>query len=178
MRIVFGTFLSAVLLAALAGPASARYKPPYRPSTGMSCEPTVLRQTIEDIRHRFGPVQVMSTHRPGAKIAGTGHRSLHADCRAVDFDPPPGKYQEVVAWLKQNHHGGLGTYSCGMHHIHIDNGSPTSWHKCVGGGSKIAKGGGPSLEYATSRKPSLSYARGRRPSGRFASRDTRSRKRS
>jgi len=177
MRIVIGTLLSAVLLAAFAGPASARYKPPYRPSTSLSCEPTVLRQTIEDIRHRFGPVQVISTNRPGARIAGTGHRSLHADCRAVDFNPPPGKYQEVVAWLKRNHHGGLGTYSCGMHHIHIDNGSSTHWHKCVGGGSTVAKRGRPSLKYATSRKPSFHYARARKPSAIYASRDMRSRKR-
>jgi peptidase M15-like protein len=168
MRTFFATLIAVVATLAVAEPAAATIKPPYRPSTSMSCVPTVLRQTLEDLENHFGAVQVISTHRPGAKVAGTGHRSLHADCRAVDFNPPRGKYQEVVAWLKQNHKGGIGTYSCGMHHIHIDNGGRTQWHKCVGGGSKIAKSRKPSHKYAGSRKPSYKYAGSRKPSYKYA----------
>jgi len=152
MRILFATLIAAVAAMSLIAPASARYKPAQRPSTSVSCVPSELRQTLSEIESRFGRVQVISTNRPGAKVAGTGRRSKHADCRAVDFTPPRGKYQEVAAWLKQNHHGGVGTYSCGMHHIHIDNGSQVRWHKCSGGGSKSAKSRKPSGKYASRSK--------------------------
>ena len=152
MRIFFATLIAAVAVVALSAPASARYKPAYRPSTSVSCVPSDLRQRLSEIERRFGPVQIISTSRPGAKVAGTGRRSKHADCRALDFNPPRGKYQEVAAWLKQNHHGGVGTYSCGMHHIHIDNGSQVRWHKCSGGDSNYAKGRKPSAKYASRSK--------------------------
>lgn len=97
---------------------------------GSSCLPGVLQKRLSEIRRKFGPVQVLSTHRPGARIAGTGKRSYHASCRAVDFVPARGKYRQVAAWLKNNHNGGVGTYSCGMRHIHIDNGPHVRFHKC------------------------------------------------
>jgi hypothetical protein len=133
MRILLVSLISALALSSLAHPASARVGSSGAASTGRSCLPTVLRQALEDIENKFGTVEVISTHRPGAVIAGTGRRSKHADCRAADFNPPPGKHREVLAWLNQNHKGGIGTYSCGMHHIHIDNGDARHWHKCVGG---------------------------------------------
>ncbi|MGH6865690.1 MAG: D-Ala-D-Ala carboxypeptidase family metallohydrolase [Methyloceanibacter sp.] len=136
MRILLVSLMSAFAVAAVADAALARVKLPYRPT--MYCVPTVLRQAVEDIEGKFGPVQIISTHRPGATVAGTGRRSKHADCRAVDFNPPAGKHQGVVAWLKANHKGGIGTYSCGMHHVHIDNGAPSRWHKCTGG-TKMVK---------------------------------------
>ena len=46
--------------------------------------------------------------------------------------PPRGKYRQVASWLKSVHGGGVGTYSCGMHHIHIDSGPRIRFHKCVG----------------------------------------------
>lgn len=101
-----------------------------------SCVPADLRQTIASIQSQFGPVRVISTFRKGARIAGSGKPSYHASCRAVDFHPPAGKYAQVVSWLKANHRGGLGTYSCGAGHIHIDNGPSARWHTCKGGGSK------------------------------------------
>ena len=152
MRIFFATLIAAVAVTAVIAPASARYKPAQRPSTSVSCVPSKLKQTLSEIESRFGPVQIISANRPGAKVAGTGRRSKHADCRAVDFNPPRGKYREVAAWLKQNHNGGLGTYSCGMHHIHIDSGSQVRWHKCSGGGAKYAKGRKSSKKYASRSK--------------------------
>ena len=74
---------------------------------------------------------MVSTGRPGARIAGTGHVSYHASCRAVDFHPASGSYGRVLGWLSANFGGGIGTYSCAMHHIHIDNGPRVRWHKCV-----------------------------------------------
>jgi uncharacterized protein YcbK (DUF882 family) len=109
------------LIAAAALPASAAHA---------ECMPGSLRSILSQIRAKFGPVQVVSTHRPGARIAGSGKPSYHASCRAVDFHPPRGKYRAVLAWLKNHHSGGIGTYSCNMHHIHIDTGPRVRWHKC------------------------------------------------
>lgn len=98
-----------------------------------SCVPAALRQTLATIESQFGPVKVISTFRKGARIAGSGKPSYHASCRAVDFHPPTGKYAAVASWLKANHKGGVGTYSCGARHIHIDNGPSARWHTCKGG---------------------------------------------
>lgn len=94
------------------------------------CMPSQLSGVLSQIRSKFGSVNVISTHRPGARIRGSGRASYHASCRAVDFHPPKGKYAAVVAWLKANHSGGIGTYSCGHSHIHIDTGPRVRWHKC------------------------------------------------
>ncbi|MBS0241924.1 MAG: peptidase M15 [Proteobacteria bacterium] len=100
--------------------------------TGTGCLPGILKTRLAQIASKFGSVQVISTFRAGARIGG-GKPSFHASCRAVDFNPPPGKYSQVVAWLHANHSGGVGTYSCGMHHIHIDNGPRVHFHHCQSG---------------------------------------------
>ncbi len=103
------------------------------PSSAQGCLPGSLQSTLSQIRAKFGAVRIVSTFRRGAIVAGTGRRSLHASCRAVDFHAPPGKRAAVIAWLRANHSGGLGIYGCSMSHIHIDNGGHYSWNKCVGG---------------------------------------------
>lgn len=95
------------------------------------CLPASVKTRLNQIRQKFGKVRIISTHRPGARIAGSGRPSYHATCRAVDFHPPKGKYRQVLAWLKANHKGGVGSYSCGMHHLHIDNGPKVRFHHCV-----------------------------------------------
>jgi uncharacterized protein YcbK (DUF882 family) len=97
--------------------------------SGTGCLPAILRTRLAQIAQQFGPVQVVSAHRSGATMPN-GRTSFHASCRAVDFNPPRGKYTEVANWLKANHDGGVGTYSCGMHHIHIDNGPRVRFHHC------------------------------------------------
>lgn len=121
-------------------------------STSTGCLPGALKRKLSQIRSKFGPVRVISTHRPGARIAGSGKRSLHSACRAVDFHPPRGQYRAVVAWLKANHGGGVGTYSCGMHHIHMDNGPRVRFHHCVG------RSGRPRRSYASRRARKPRYA--------------------
>lgn len=109
------------------------------PSSAQSgCLPGSIQSTLNKIRAKFGPVQIVSTYRRGAIIAGTGRRSLHASCRAVDFKAPPGKRGAVIAWLRSNHSGGLGIYSCSMNHLHIDNGGNYRWNKCIGGSRRMA----------------------------------------
>ena len=100
-------------------------------STSTGCLPGNVKSALWQIQKKFGSIQVVSTHRPGARIAGSGRQSYHASCRAVDFKAPNGKHSAVVSWLKSNFSGGVGTYSCSMHHIHIDNGPQVRWHKCV-----------------------------------------------
>ncbi|MEQ8825781.1 MAG: D-Ala-D-Ala carboxypeptidase family metallohydrolase [Filomicrobium sp.] len=123
-------------------------------STG--CLPASVKAKLNQIRAKFGPVRVISTHRPGARIAGSGKRSFHASCRAVDFHPPRGKYRQVVAWLKKNHSGGVGTYSCGMHHIHIDNGPRVRFHHCVNARGRPV---GKKRRYASKRRYKKKYAK-------------------
>jgi uncharacterized protein YcbK (DUF882 family) len=64
-------------------------------------------------------MEVISTCRPGARIAGSGRMSKHATGEAIDFDAG-GRKREVVQWLIANHKaGGTMTYS-DMSHVHID----------------------------------------------------------
>ncbi|MES1180029.1 MAG: DUF882 domain-containing protein, partial [Hyphomicrobium sp.] len=71
------------------------------------------------IRAQFGNVEIVSTCRPGAKIAGTNYPSKHASGQAIDFRVP-GRKAEVVRWLISNDRmGGIMTYS-DMDHIHVD----------------------------------------------------------
>ena len=124
-------YIAGVSLALLAMVSVTSFTTTSAHAAGTGCLPGVLKQRLAQIRQKFGPVTVISAHRRGARIAGTGRRSLHASCRAVDFHASRGNYGKVVAWLKQNHSGGVGTYSCGMHHIHIDNGPHVRFHNCV-----------------------------------------------
>lgn len=94
-----------------------------------NCLPKELRSRLGQISKKFGKVEIISTYRAGARMP-SGKSSYHASCRAVDFNPPRGKYKQVANWLKSNHSGGVGTYSCGMHHIHIDNGPAYRFHSC------------------------------------------------
>jgi hypothetical protein len=94
-------------------------------STSTGCLPMQLRSALADVQARFGPVQVISTHRPGARIRG-GHMSKHATCQAVDFKPAPGTYRQVASYLRASWQGGFGTYTSG--HIHIDTGPHYTWH--------------------------------------------------
>ncbi|MEW5964689.1 MAG: D-Ala-D-Ala carboxypeptidase family metallohydrolase [Pseudomonadota bacterium] len=148
--------LAALVLLALAA-VSTTTAGTAEASTG--CLPGSIKSTLNQIRAKFGPVSIVSAHRPGARIAGSGKRSYHASCRAVDFHPPKGKYGQVLAWLRANHSGGLGTYSCGMHHIHLDNGPRVHFHKCQGASGKVyASRSSKSKRYAAKAKSSKRYA--------------------
>lgn len=88
--------------------------------TSRSCLTSEARSLLSRIESRFGNVNIVSTCRPGAKIAGSGRPSRHASGNAIDFNAPKGRKSEVVKWLIANHHsGGVMTYS-GMSHIHVD----------------------------------------------------------
>jgi peptidase M15-like protein len=87
-----------------------------------SCLTPDTRDLLNRVEAAFGPVQIVSTCRPGAVVAGTGHPSQHRYGRAVDFNAPPGKKAAVVQWLIANNpSGGTMTYAS-MGHIHMDTG--------------------------------------------------------
>jgi hypothetical protein len=87
--------------------------------TSRSCLTSAARALLGRIEAKFGSVQIVSTCRPGATIAGTGRPSRHASGNAIDFRAP-GRKGEIVRWLIANHKsGGVMTYA-GMDHIHVD----------------------------------------------------------
>lgn len=88
------------------------------------------------IEEKFGPVQVISGYRAGARIAGSGRISRHASGNAIDFSAG-GRKGAIVKWLIANHKsGGTMTYS-DMSHIHVDIGP-----HFVSLGANSHKGGG------------------------------------
>jgi hypothetical protein len=83
------------------------------------CLQAEARALLNRIESQFGPVQVISTCRPGAVVAGSGRPSKHRYGLAIDFNAGSRK-GAIVQWLIANHHsGGTMTYA-GMNHIHVD----------------------------------------------------------
>ncbi len=90
--------------------------------TSRSCLTSAARGILDRIESRFGRMQIISTCRRGATIAGSGRPSRHASGNAIDFNAG-GKKSAVISWLTSNHHaGGTMTYP-DMDHVHVDIGS-------------------------------------------------------
>jgi uncharacterized protein YcbK (DUF882 family) len=75
------------------------------------------RALLARIEAQFGPVQVISTCRRGAVIAGSGRPSMHRYGMAFDFRTP--HKAAVVRWLSANNSGGTMTYRH-SNHVHAD----------------------------------------------------------
>ena len=102
--------------------SAAQAKGTMRLSSGSDrgCLTREARALLSRIESHFGRVHIVSTCRPGARIARTGKISKHASGQAIDFNAPSGKKQAIVKWLIANHRsGGTMTYA-GMSHIHVD----------------------------------------------------------
>lgn len=119
--------VTAVLISSLLVPSSAEaarkksrgYHGGHGSGTSLACLTPAARSLFGRIEAKFGKMQVISTCRPGARIAGTGKISKHASGQAIDFNAG-GRKGAVVQWLVANHKsGGTMTYS-GMSHIHVD----------------------------------------------------------
>ncbi len=122
--------------------------------------PAVLA-LLDRIETTFGPVNVISGYRPGARIAGSGRVSRHASGNAIDFEAGSRK-GAIVKWLIANHHsGGTMTYS-DMSHIHADIGPHfvSLGANSHGGGGYAHRRAGGSSRYA-----SRGYDRERRDYG-------------
>lgn len=127
--------LSVVLAATASGIADARTSSDYGDrfreramtsrkvsalsGTSTTCLTFEARNLLARIRAQFGNVEIVSTCRAGATIAGTNYPSKHASGQAIDFRVP-GRKAEAVRWLiAHDHVGGIMTYS-DMDHIHVD----------------------------------------------------------
>jgi uncharacterized protein YcbK (DUF882 family) len=86
-------------------------------STDRGCLTAAAKSLLARIEAKFGRVQIVSTCRAGAVIAGSGHPSMHRYGMAIDFKTS--KKGEVVRWLAANNSGGTMTYA-NSDHIHAD----------------------------------------------------------
>jgi uncharacterized protein YcbK (DUF882 family) len=113
------SFAAALALAVLAPALSTSASARGGDGTSRGCLTSEMRGLLSRVESKFGAMQLISTCRPGARIASTGKVSKHASGQAVDFNAGNRK-GDVVRWLLANHHsGGTMTYR-GMSHIHID----------------------------------------------------------
>lgn len=107
--------LAALLVASAPISADAR----GRATNARTCLTSPAKALLAAIEAAHGPMRLLSTCRPGARIRGTNRVSRHASGNAIDFDAGRRK-SEVVRWLIRNHWtGGTMTYSRSRH-IHVD----------------------------------------------------------
>ena len=94
-----------------------------------SCLPSDLKRVLNEAAARFGHIRISSTHRSHShnRRVGGAPRSMHLECRAVDFSYSGGRRGALIKFLR-NHGdvGGLGVYG-GSGHIHIDDGPRRTW---------------------------------------------------
>ena len=91
------------------------------------CVPKSLKIVIDQIRKRYGPVTINSTHRSRKhnRRAGGKRGSMHLHCRAVDFRVH-GNTRGLTRWLARHRLvGGYKRYRSGYYHI--DNGPKRTW---------------------------------------------------
>ncbi|MFM9943287.1 MAG: D-Ala-D-Ala carboxypeptidase family metallohydrolase [Hyphomicrobiaceae bacterium] len=107
--------------------ARLRQKIHFQPNVRDDCLPPKLMGVIYAIAEKFGDVRINSTHRDSRRNARVGgaRRSLHLDCRAIDF-MATGRPRDIIRFLA-NHAdvGGFKRYPRG--HYHIDNGPRRTW---------------------------------------------------
>lgn len=86
------------------------------PSVSTFGLPGPLVAKIRQIQSACPGFRVISAFRPGARIAGANHRSLHAVHRAADISGPDYRcaYRQLRGWA-----GGVSTDAWRMAHIHM-----------------------------------------------------------
>lgn len=94
-----------------------------------ACLPPDLKRVLNEVVANFGPIRINSTsrsHSHNARVGGA-KRSMHLECRAIDFAYHGSRRGKLISFLR-NHGdvGGLGNYGHGGH-IHIDDGPRRSW---------------------------------------------------
>lgn len=81
-----------------------------------SALPTPLQNALRQVAASCSGFRVISAHRPGARIAGTGRPSLHASGRAADFVVRD--YSCAYAILR-SFPGGVSMDASRVSHIHV-----------------------------------------------------------
>jgi len=107
--------------------AILRHRLSYYPHARQDCTPPALKGVLYDIAEKFGTVTIASTFRSKRHNASVGgaSRSMHLECRAVDFFVR-GNARDIVAFIRAHPAvGGFKRYPTG--HYHIDNGPRRTW---------------------------------------------------
>jgi len=123
--------IAVALLLCAASPAFAFFQGPWnvnaqpgtlkgyaKASASRSCLTADTRAVLSRLEARVGKVQIVSTCRPGATIAGTGRQSAHAIGRAVDFNTR--NKGAAISFLRSQ--GVFVMTYCGMSHVHFNTG--------------------------------------------------------
>ena len=108
-------------------PSVSRRAGRLRVNAPWRCVPKRLKSVIHQIRKRWGPVTVSSTHRSHRRnrLVGGKRRSYHLACRAVDFRVH-GRTRGLLTWLRRHPSvGGYKRYRSGF--FHIDTGPKRTW---------------------------------------------------
>jgi hypothetical protein len=104
------------------------------------CIPERLTGFIDELRTRFGSVQINSAYRNRShnRQVGGARGSQHINCNAIDFVVPGVPKSEVRQFLIANFVGraGVGFY-CG-NRFHLDVGPVRQWGGCPPGSDEIA----------------------------------------
>ena len=87
-------------------------------STSRACLTSDTQAVLSKLEARIGKVSIVSTCRPGARIAGTNRQSKHAIGRAVDFNTR--NKAAAISFLKSQ--GVFVMTYCGMSHVHFNTG--------------------------------------------------------
>lgn len=97
-----------------------------------SCFPQELLRLVNELRNRFGTVEINSANRSRTHNiqVGGARRSQHLTCNAMDFKIPGVSRQEVKLFLTANFRGraGIGFYC--NDRFHLDVGNPRQWGGC------------------------------------------------
>lgn len=119
---VFGlSIVSVVLAIAIAVTFAVLMASRARAAAPLSCLPGSVRAALARVDAACGGIQVISTYRRGAAIAGTGGSpSMHRWCRAADFTTPHPDC--VLATLADWPHA-LSVDYASVKHFHIDDGT-------------------------------------------------------
>lgn len=102
------------------------------------CTPAPLRSFAA----QWG-LTIISAHRAGARVRGSGRTSLHAHCNghsgAIDAYPRRGQAGAVIASARARGFG-VGTYSGCHHHIHFSvGGHERRFHQSYGCGRRVRR---------------------------------------
>lgn len=108
--------------------------PRAKASVSRACLTPDTRAVLNQAEDHFGvKFRIVSTCRPGARIAGTRHISQHARGRAVDLIVPRSIAKAaVVRWFYEHAKGVTMVYR-GMAHVHFDTGP---YHALACGGCR------------------------------------------
>lgn len=131
------------------------YAAHLRATVSTGCLPGSIKAALARVQAQCGGVTIISAHRGGARIAGSGKPSYHASCRAADFTMR--NYacgiRALAGWG-----GGLSTDPHRVAHLHMDTGPRIRFAHGGGGSSSRYASRGARSAYASANHSSSTSA--------------------